>query len=478
MKLRDAWLGRWAAAGAVLLGIAAGARALAPQEVLVVYNSAAANFDPAILAAYTNAHPGVSGVNAPRYFDLNNGSIAAADIAYSNFVSQIRDPIRTHIDAALGVTNRGGIKAIQLLKGVPHRILDPVPVTGSGGSVGDSSVDTQTEFLLSNNLQNASVDAELVLLWKNLDTGQTSAPLSSPSDQFILNPLFNSGSDFDSFSRTNISGAASLAPVYLFGAPFTNTALWNSSLTPGDMVLVARLDGNSTAAVTNAIARAQQTQVNPANSWALLDEDGVNNLDGTDFDSASNYLNNTSSNAWNVKFDKTANFVAASEFGGSNLVLYASYGVNHTDDAGQDNQNYIDGFSNKVAPGALFLSYESWNGRELNGLSDGSFPFTQETAADSIQAGFTFALGMVYEPFAFSVPDANVLARQWLDGGVTFFEAAYLSTFVLSGMNIALGDGLGVIELVPEPPGPMAGLLASAAAAVVARRIRQRNRRQ
>jgi uncharacterized protein (TIGR03790 family) len=433
----------WGWLALIILGAAfSRALAVAPEEVVVVYNSQGLGYDAAILAAYQNAHPGVPGIDAPYYLDINDGTLPAADIDYPSFVAKIRNPIRAAIDGWVG--NRGEIKALQLLRGLPHRIRDPFPTGANTPNLGDSGSATQNE-LLANNVQAASVDAELVLLWQDLEIGQSASPMSSPSDQFIGNPFFESASAFDSFNRNNISVAKNWVSVSAGSFNYWTTSAFPPSqqLRPGDLVLVARLDGNSVQDVVKMIGRSQNLEIHPGFAGIILDKDTRNPpFDGTNYQDASTYLTTVSENAWNVTLETTNNFVAASEYTGPCLIYYASYGANHAPDGGQNTSVYMDGFRYRLLAGASFNTYESWNGRKLNGLGDQG----QEQGADFISAGGTFALGHVWEPFTFAVANDKAYLEGFLDQGRTFFEAAYRSLPVLSWMNVAIGDGLGKIE--------------------------------
>ena len=76
------------------------------------------------------------------------------------------------------------------------------------------------------------------------------------------------------------------------------------------------------------------------------------------------------------------------------------------------------------APGAIFNTIESYNGRALNGLGT---KFNQEQVADFIAAGGTFAVGSVFEPFSFSIPDNEFLFQRMLVPHKYWGEAAYMA---------------------------------------------------
>jgi hypothetical protein len=93
------------------------------------------------------------------------------------------------------------------------------------------------------------------------------------------------------------------------------------------------------------------------------------------------------------------------------------------------------------APGAIFNTIESFNGRDFGGLGQLGFA-PQQQAADFLAAGGTFALTNVWEPLADSVPDNLPMVQQFVLGNVSFAEAAWMSTPALSWMQMPVGDPL------------------------------------
>jgi hypothetical protein len=96
----------------------------------------------------------------------------------------------------------------------------------------------------------------------------------------------------------------------------------------------------------------------------------------------------------------------------------------------------------------MFNTIESYNGRALNGLGT---LFNQAQVAGFIAAGGTFGIGMVWEPFTFSLPDNEFMMTNMLVNGLTWGEAAYTSLPVLSWQHVVVGDPLGKPTILNDP---------------------------
>jgi uncharacterized protein (TIGR03790 family) len=425
--------------------------AITESQVLVVYNSAATNAT-ALKDAYLAAHPGIPAANV---VNLNNASLNVADLTYANFVALVRNPIRNHLLLA-GAPEPASIVAIVLIRPFPHRVHDT-----DNATVGDNPGIADDE-LIAGDSTNASVDAELVLLWQNLETGEAGGTMDSKSDNLIDNPYHQMTAQINTFTRVNIQTAKTFVNT---GSAFWSLGLPSpSQLTPGDMYLVCRIDGNSLADAEASIDRAQNLYINMATVRILLDEYNVST--GQDLDDDGMFSNNVSDvcwagddfeetttalqgQGWDVRYDGTTNFIDGTEETNT-IVAYASYGENHSiaglGESPPGNGVYIAGF--QFAPGAIFNTIESYNGRALNGLAT---LFNQEQVADFIGAGGTFGIGMVWEPFTFSLPDNEFMMTGMLVSGLTWGEAAYTSIPALSWHHVVLGDPLGRATILDDP---------------------------
>jgi hypothetical protein len=183
---------------AVMMSLATSATfgAIAESQVLVVYNSAATDATT-LKNAYLAAHPGILAVNV---LNLNNAALNVADLTYAQFVSLVRNPIRAYL-AAAGAPDPPDIIAIVLIRPFPHRIQDTNHPT-----IGDNP-SGQADEINAGDATDASVDAELVLLWQNLETGEAGGTMDSKSDNIIDNPYHQLTAQINTFSRTNIQTA-------------------------------------------------------------------------------------------------------------------------------------------------------------------------------------------------------------------------------------------------------------------------------
>lgn len=431
----------------------AASAAISGQQVLVVYNSASPD-GTALKDHYLAAHPDIPSSNV---CDLNNPVLLTPDLPYGFFISLVRDPIRAFINAP-GFPDAPDIVAVVLIRPFPHRVYD-----NTNQVAGDSPTNASNQFGAGDAIF-ASVDAELVLLWQDLDSGEAGGSMDSHADNMIVNPYRFSPDPIDSFPRGNITTQKTLLAnggVWrLFGSGATR-------LTAGDLVLVTRIDGNTLSDARAIIDRAQDLVINKARVKLLFDEydltiaediddemlfsTGDPFFGGDDYEEARDAA---IADGWTVRYDATFDFITADEEP-SPLILYASYGENHKlFGAGADppgDGTYIVGFD--FPRGAIFNTIESYNARGLNGHST---LFQQEQVADFIAAGGTFAVGHVWEPFAFTVPDNEFLVKNFLIARRTWAEAAWTAISSLSWQHVVIGDALAV-PMIANDPAPVLG---------------------
>ncbi|MCX5689005.1 MAG: hypothetical protein NTV94_04330, partial [Planctomycetota bacterium] len=256
---------------------------LRPDEVLVVYDSRivdgsnsrisrdvaeyyAGSFKvPGGVGNLRGVRPGV------RTYDLASSTAPATtpgNISYADFVTRLRTPLRTYLTSS-GLTQR--IRSIVLTRGLPHRILDTdaADIMDFPGNIG-------AEFT-SNDVTAASVDAELALLWQDLNTGEAGGNSDSKADGAVLNPYWKSTTGIALANNANITAAKTL--IASGGGPLwvpSGTVGSATRLSSGDIYLVCRLDGSSLADVRGMIDRAQNLYVNTQTATVLLDESESN----------------------------------------------------------------------------------------------------------------------------------------------------------------------------------------------------------
>jgi len=427
--------------------------AVTESQILVVYNSASADA-VTLLGTYLAAHPGIP---ANHLLDLNNASLLVSDVPQAQMITDIRDPIRSHL-TSLGATGPQDILVILLLRPFPHRVLD-----SDAGTAGDVAANAAAE-INAGDATYASVDSDLTLLWQNLYAGESGGTMDSKSDNLIDNPYHMSAAGFDAFDRSNIETPKSFLNRSSVAWGLTGSGA--NRLTAGDMYLVGRIDGATLADAQATINRAQNVTVNRAATRVILDEydDALSGGDGLDDDplfpfnqiffGGEDYEDCRDAlliDGWDVRYDATFNFINAAEEPRP-LIAYASYGRNHRRNGwGEDPGGcgtYLQGFT--FAPGAIFNTAESFNGRALNGLGTLA---CQEQVANFITEGGTFAIGNVFEPFTFSMTDNEWLLPRMLVDQMTWIEAAYASFPGLSWQQIAVGDPLASYVAVIDQKG-------------------------
>ena len=143
------------------------------SRVLVIYNSQNADSE-AVWDHYSAMRPGVHGC------DLDDPGLPPGTVSYSNFVAQVRNPIRAHL-AAEDLAEQ--VVVLVLTKGLPHRIQDI-----GAGNIGDDPGGAYNR-INAGNATYASVDSELTLLWQDLDGGEGGGAMDSPADTIRVKAL-------------------------------------------------------------------------------------------------------------------------------------------------------------------------------------------------------------------------------------------------------------------------------------------------
>ncbi|MBY0312920.1 MAG: hypothetical protein K2W85_12690 [Phycisphaerales bacterium] len=477
-------LARALCAGAVALcaSALASAQLIAP-EVLVVYDSRIADSRsvaeyyagsakvPGGAGSLPGIRPLVSVVDISTLTSSVGGPAgvfpAAGDIPYSTFAAQIRDPLRAHLWSTQQARR---IRCIVLTKGLPHRIQN-IDAVNAGLGDNPASINAYISAGRIGNLTFCSVDAELTLLMQTLNTGEAGLNADSRADGMIINPFFRSPTSIRGYSTRSISAAK----TFLLPGGGNNGFFWfnqsdpalSTTLTAGDIYLVARLDGNTVADVRGMIDRAQNLSFPIGSARIVLDSDG-GTFDGTgnfppidvgpDYAltfgvlqsdgrfPAANIINDAAGSFANFWVGPLINF--NTQPGGPPRILsqpallVATYGANHGG-TGATTAATTWASSYNFLPGAIINSIESYNGRSFNGI--GGNPFVgQQQIADALAGttGATFAVGNVWEPFSLTVADNEQIVRSFLLGNLTWVEAAYTALPVLSWQQIVVGDPL------------------------------------
>lgn len=454
----------------------AGHGQLGPEHVLVVYDSRVR--DSLLVAEHyagsEKVAGGLGGIAGARpgvhTFDLGAAlgetALAPGDIEYEHFISRVRDPIRRALIERELVSK---VRVLVLTKGLPHRVCDT-----NNLPVGDNPANQHREFL-SGDCTNASVDSELTLLWQDLTAGEKGGRGDSRADGAILNPYWRASRRMTEFGNEHSRAPKVMSPLGgpgLFWEPSARAPAENR-LGPGDVLLVCRLDGRDVEDVRGMIDRAVGLRVDVERARIVLDESGSNGIadeapnheldnqepiflwGGDDFEMSRDLLlADGRFRAENIVYDAAGDvrgFCVGPRIGFQGrarvvegpVVLLASEGGNAGGakpvalDGREAGAIYAESF--EYAPGAIFLSIESYNGRDFGGV--GGWP-GQQQGAEFVRAGGTFAILTVWEPFAFSAPQSFRIVKNFLLGELTWAEAAYSAIPVLSWQHMVLGDPL------------------------------------
>lgn len=457
---------------------------LQPRQVLVVYDT---RIPDSLLVAEHYAGsakvPGGTGGKAGtrpgvQVVDLMFTGAPVAiqpDVTYTQFKASFRTPLRAWL---AGNDPLGRIRCIVLTKGIAHRVQDTDVAT-----VGDDPLNNVSE-LNAGDLTCASVDSELALLQLNLDNLENGNRGDSYADGMIINPYHNQTLPVGAWPTRQRRNTRLfdwvLTSSYGTGVICRSRTVPSVQvLTPGDMYLVCRLDGNTLPDVFAMIDRAQQNTVNVDTAVVILDESNSNGiadagpnaeLDNDDFnDGATSFLRIGDDDertrdqlladgrflATNIRYDKNNSpngFMVGPRinFGGGIVVNgpVVLVGTDGSNSAGTEpgNAGHDLPLSIEWGPMGCYTSIESYNARQFQGLTP---LFNQSQIADalSIAGGATFAIGNVYEPYAATLPDVEVIARNFYRGRLSWAEAAWSAIPALSWQQVVVGDPLARVVL-------------------------------
>jgi hypothetical protein len=316
--------------------------------------------------------------------------------------------------------------------------------------------------LENGNATYATVDSELTLLWQSLEEGEVNGTMDSFSDNAVFNPYHNATGSILAFNRARIERSKSFKKL--------GNAAWRMQESPvgpdsqaGNVYLTSRLDGHSVDDVLGLIDRGKYPSYNQFQDLLLLDENVKGDLDndplfdsdnighlGDDYDNTAALFGPMYNK---VLFNEDSKFLigmqpfagnATTQVVSDDVALLSSFGGNH----GGDATGYVQSFAGQLSNGAIMNTLESYNAKELGGL--GGFS-DQGQLADFIAAGGTFGIGQSWEPFAFSVPDDEVLLENFLIRNLTWVESAWSSIPWLSWQQVVIGDPLSKATLILDP---------------------------
>jgi hypothetical protein len=405
------------------------------DNVLMVVNAASAD-SLAIRDAYLAKYPGV------RVWTYTGSTDVSTE--RTTFDSELRGPLDTYLRSQPSGETQPLYKTIRVLvltKGIPRRIWDI-----DGHTIGDDVNAMITEFT-NNRFDAACVDSDLVLLHQNLSAGSEPEPAGGPknyANNYVFNPFYQTTSRIDSFSRDNATVAKNLT---FSGYGWIN-GLGRPSvkLTAGDIYLVTRLSGYTAAEAIAALNRTGTIGIDRSQVSLVFDGDATNGHDVGDYGAACTLL---AAERIPCVHDVTDTFLTTSS---NNLLGYASYGVNHrpSPPISPSGLYITDLLSFQLNPGAVFNTYESFNGRNFETPSPHD---AHGQVADWIRVGGTCGLGHVFEPLASGVARDSILYDRMLLREWTYVEAAYAALPYISWENVVIGDPLARLDLLPDAYG-------------------------
>lgn len=410
----------------VLIGVFGSAHGLTPSQVVVIYNSEAADSE-AVYQYYAAARPGVRG------FNLDDASLGAGTISYADYLAKLRNPLRAHL-----VANdlEEEVVVFVLTRGMPHRIQDL-----TAGNIGDNPTGAYNR-INAGQATYASVDSELTLLWQDLEAGENGGVMDSAADNNVLNPYFNDSTPITNYSRSSITGSKKF--IQTSGPRWQMRDQKNGPVTtPGGICLTARLDGDSLAAVQGLIDRGVGACYDSQTDYIIQDKDVSNGtIDSGDLGVAAQYMQS----GWSAfTFEQTNTFLigmsgdlksgnsGTQRFSGR-IAALTGYGGNHS---GGSKAGFMSTYQGQLSTGAIYNGYESYNAKRFGGVGGYS---DHGQLSEWANVGGTFGVGSAWEPLASGIPRNSALLRNFFLEGRTWVEAAWSSSYYLSWQMVVLGD--------------------------------------
>jgi uncharacterized protein (TIGR03790 family) len=386
-------------------------------DVLVVYNSDITE-DEELAEYYMSA---ITGHGIPVAYKLG---LALGD--YSDTISRedygtlIREPIKAFLDDAANADVAANVKYLLLLKGLPHRIP------------GVSEFDTGASTF-------SSVDSELCCLYSD-DGGADGYPIeswlwNSPVYEDFGGSGFYLAEDEGFTARTfQVSDSTNTTYTldYLVGRLSAYT--YDEARLLVDRALSADTSGSGWVVFDSCEPRqGLDTMVDPVWPWTTnVIDSGIELLSGAGMNA---FADITPTRIISTSDELPGGFT-------NSIIGYAGWGVNHTGGSYANGNEYIlEDLNWNYLPGACWMSYESFNGTDLDD-ANGIGRRGQGQIADFLRRGGSVAIGNAYEPFTIGVGDERWVFDRYLVHGDRWIEAAYKGLRLLSWQEIVVGDPL------------------------------------
>jgi len=370
------------------------------RDVLVVFNSNS-NDDEEIANYYASPETG-RGIHQDYVYgmDLSMNEIINRD----TYNTTVRDPLRTHLE---DTGQKDEIYYIVTTKDVPIR------VSGTGGYNGSF----------------ASVDSELCLLYEEYDL-----------EPHTTNPYYGWLSS-DENDKGNPAKSQPWQPFHFSYEGITMN------------YLVTRLSGWYKEDVLAMIDRGIAAENTPISEYVVIFDDASksydmmseppDNADGSE--SAISVFQGAGLSFFSDRIQITppdesvkiyASTLTDNGFNPDVVIGYCSHGVHSS----LPSRYIIENLNFNYLPGALFMSYESFNGQQFRGD-----PYTHTghgQVADWILMGGTGGIGNVYEPYSDACGDESIIFAEYVHCGRNLAEALYKGLRRVSWVEVVLGDPL------------------------------------
>ncbi len=369
------------------------------KDVLVVYNTNSAD-DLEIASYYASPYTG-RGIHPDCVLGMDLSMNEEIDRA--TYDTTIRAPLISYLDTN-GLKNQ--IYYIVVTKDVPIR------VSGTDGYYGSF----------------ACVDSEMCLLYEG----------DYDLEEHMDNPYYGWFS-----SSKDHKGVRAYSQAW---RPFTYT---RDGITMN--YLVTRLSSWTKDAILGMIDRSKQADTASYSQYVVVFDD-----DNKNYDMMNNPTADSSESAVEAFqrlgltfFSDTVNIappdqsidiyapVMSSNGGNPNVVVgYCSHGIH----AGMSSLYIIEDLDFTYLPGALFMSYESFNGTIFRG--DPYAHGSHGQIADFILKGGTGGIGNVFEPYSDACGDESIIFAEYINCGRNLAESLYKGLRRVSWVETVLGDPL------------------------------------
>ncbi len=323
--------------------------------------------------------------------DIKDDMILALDLSFGESITrtQYDDDIKTPVETFIESNNlKYRIKYIVLAKGIPLKIQK---------THGSSYTD----------LDYAALESEMTLLFDN----------DYNLDGRISNPYYS-------------------RPAGEYFHPFKWTGYQNATFA----YLVTRLAAWDLDEIYAMIDRGLNPYSGSA-AYGVLDGDP-----GKGYDQMENAHADYDSRGIQHVYDNSNIFVTAVTIGDTsisdNIIAYTGHGVHHNDDPPSGGLYILNDLGFGLLNGAIFNSYESFNGTTYIEASRSSHGMV----GDWIRIGGTGGIGHVYEPWSDGVANERLLYPAQIAKN-NLAEACWISLRYLSWTETIPGDPLCIIDI-------------------------------